>query len=97
MLHPALYEGFGLPPLEAMATGTPVIAANTGSLPEVVGSAGVLCAPDDVDEWAAAIERITSDSDLRAALRQSGLTRAEQMTWDRTARRTVEVYQLVLG
>lgn len=96
-VFPSKYEGFGLPPLEAMACGTPVIAANTSSLPEVVGDAGLLVSPDDPEELAAAIRRVLTEPDLAAVLRERGLARARQYTWERTARETLAVYEEVLA
>ncbi len=94
-VYPSLYEGFGLPPLEAMACGTPVIASMASSIPEVVGDAGLLVAPDNVRGWYdAAVSVLTSE--LHAvALRRSGLTRAASFTWQRTARQTRDVYREV--
>ncbi len=77
-VYPSLYEGFGLPPLEAMACGTPVIASNTTSLPEVIGDAGVLVDPTSVEAIAEAIHRVLSDDQLRARLRMAGLKRASR-------------------
>ena len=94
-VFPSKYEGFGLPILEAMACGTPVIAANTSSLPEVVGDAGLLVSPDDPQELAAAIQRVLTEPGLATTLRERGLARARQFTWERTARETMTVYQEV--
>jgi glycosyltransferase involved in cell wall biosynthesis len=85
LAYPSLYEGFGLPPLEAMACGTPVIASRASSLPEAVGDAGLLIGPTDVDDMAQALARVLSDEDLRAELRTKGLQRAASFTWQRTA------------
>jgi glycosyltransferase involved in cell wall biosynthesis len=95
-VFPSLYEGFGLPPLEAMACGTPVITSNASSLPEVVGDAALTVDPYDVDGLAAAIERALADEDLRAELRRRGLERAARFTWERAARETLAVYEQVL-
>lgn len=92
---PSLYEGFGLPVLEAMACGTPVICSNTSSLPEVAGEAALQIAPADVQEWARALEQIVSDSALRASLRERGLKQAARFTWENTARQTYSIYQEV--
>jgi glycosyltransferase involved in cell wall biosynthesis len=89
------YEGFGLPPLEAMACGTPVIASNTSSLPEVIGDAGLLVDPHAVSAIAAALERIVSDPALQADLKQRSLNRAAQFSWAKTARQTLEVYRAI--
>jgi glycosyltransferase involved in cell wall biosynthesis len=93
LIYPSYFEGFGLPPLEAMKCGTPVIAGNRTSLPEVVGDAGILVDPFDVDAIAAAVERVVSDSNLRATLSVKGLARAKLFDWRETARQTLAVYQ----
>jgi len=95
LAHPALYEGFGLTPLEAMACGTPVVVSNTSSLPEVTGDAGLLIEPEDVDAWAAALWRVFSDDDLRDELSQKALARSRVFSWERTARQTLRVYEQV--
>ena len=95
-VFPSLYEGFGLPPLEAMACGTPVLTSNVSSLPEVVGDAALYVDPTDVDAIAAGLTRIWRDDALRADLTARGLARARQFSWDRTARETLEVYRTVL-
>ena len=92
-VYPSLYEGFGLPPLEAMACGTPVIVSNTTSLPEVVGKAGLKVDPLDIEEIADAIQRLVTDSDLCQSLRQKGLERARLFSWDKTAKLTWKVLQ----
>jgi glycosyltransferase involved in cell wall biosynthesis len=94
-VFPSLYEGFGLPALEAMACGTPVVCSNAASLPEVVGDAAVMVDPYDVDALAEAMSRVLAHGDLRRELRQRGLERCRQFTWERTARETVAVYQEV--
>ena len=86
-------EGFGLPVLEAMACGAPVITSDTSSLPEVAGDAALLVDPRDVDALAAAIERLMGDATLRAELRERGLARAREFSWERTARETAAVYR----
>jgi len=91
-VHPSLFEGFGLPPLEAMACGTPVITSNTTALPEVVGEAAVQVDPLDVEALAGALARVTGDAGLRGELRARGLERAGQFTWEKTARQTLRVY-----
>jgi glycosyltransferase involved in cell wall biosynthesis len=95
-VFPSLYEGFGLPPLEAMACGTPVVCSNAASLPEVVGDAAIMVDPYDVEGLAEAMYRVLTDAGLREKLRAKGLERARQFTWERTARETVAVYQEVL-
>jgi glycosyltransferase involved in cell wall biosynthesis len=96
-VYPSYFEGFGLPPLEAMQCGTPVIVGNQTSLPEVVGDAGVLVDPFDVDALAAAIENVISDSNLRAELSVQGLARAKLFNWRETARQTLAVYRRAAG
>lgn len=94
-IYPSLYEGFGLPPLEAMSCGCPVITSNTSSLPEVVGDAGILIDPYNVDEIAENMERLLLDEKLREELKIKGLERAKQFTWEKTARETLKVYEEV--
>ncbi len=88
LAHPAWYEGFGLTPLESMASGTPVVASNTSSIPEVVGDAGILLDPADVRAWTEALENVCHEPSLAGELRRRGLLRAAQFTWERTAERT---------
>jgi len=94
---PSLYEGFGLPPLEAMACGTPVICSNTSTLPEVVGDAGLLLPSQDVSAWADALQSVLRDPALRDNLARRGLARAAELTWEGTARKTLEIYERVAG
>jgi glycosyltransferase involved in cell wall biosynthesis len=96
-VYPSYFEGFGLPPLEAMKCGTPVIAGNRTSLPEVVGDAGILVDPFDVNAIAAAIERLVDDPDLRQQLSVKGVARSRLFDWNETARRTLNVYEQVVG
>ena len=96
-VFPSLYEGFGLPPLEAMASGTPVITSNVSSLPEVVGDAALLIDPYEPDAIADAMARVLSDSDLRRDLRARGLERVRHFSWERSIRRVREIYQEVLA
>jgi len=94
---PSLYEGFGLRVLEAMACGARVVCSNAGSLPEVAGDAAIMVDPHDTEGLAEAMQRVLTDADLRDDLREKGLQRARQFTWERTARETVAVYREVLG
>ncbi|MCA1615802.1 MAG: glycosyltransferase family 4 protein [Acidobacteria bacterium] len=96
-VYPSYFEGFGLPPLEAMRCGTPVAAADRTSLPEVVGDAGLAFDPLDTAALAHALARLVDDEPLRATLRGRGLARAARFTWRETARRTLEVYQQATG
>ncbi|MGH2543839.1 MAG: glycosyltransferase family 4 protein [Ardenticatenaceae bacterium] len=91
-VHPSYYEGFGLTPLEAMACGTPTITSNVSSLPEVVGDAGLLVPPDEVEEWSGAIYRLLTDDSLRQILREKGLRRAAQFSWEKAAQQHLELY-----
>ena len=95
LVYPSRYEGFGLPLVEAMASGTPVLASRAASIPEVVGESGMLLDPDDSRRWADAIVHVITDPVLRARLRDDGLARAAMFTWERTARITLDVYQRV--
>jgi glycosyltransferase involved in cell wall biosynthesis len=96
-VFPSLYEGFGLPPLEAMACGAPVITSNASSLPEVVGDAALLVDPLSIEEIAAAMHRVLGDAALRHELREKGLARAGQFSWKNAAKETLSVYKSVLG
>jgi Glycosyltransferase len=88
LAHPAWYEGFGFPPLEAMACGTPVIVSDRASLPELVGDAGMIAPADDPDAWRKALEKVVGDSDLAADLKRRGILRAAQFSWSRSAELT---------
>jgi glycosyltransferase involved in cell wall biosynthesis len=96
-VYPSLYEGFGLPPLEAMACGTPVITSTASSLPEVVGRAALLVDPTDVAALATAMARVLGDPGLRAEMRAAGLERAQHFSWQESARRTVDSYRRALA
>lgn len=95
-VFPSLYEGFGLPVLEAMACGVPVIASNRTSLPEVVGDAGILVNPENPDELASAMSKVLGDSELGATLSRKGIERAKLFSWQEVARKVIEVYQGVV-
>jgi glycosyltransferase involved in cell wall biosynthesis len=93
LAHPAFYEGFGLPPLEAMACGLPTIVSNVSSLPEVVGDAGFLVDPHDPDELTVAMWRLLNDSKLRQELSEKGKRQAARFSWERAARETLDIYR----
>ncbi|HEX7976007.1 MAG TPA: glycosyltransferase, partial [Anaerolineales bacterium] len=95
-VFPSRYEGFGLPPLEAMACGAPVVSSNASSLPEVVGQAGLLVPPGQPEALAQALARLLGDPALQAELRTRGLSRARLFTWEAAARGVLEVYREVL-
>lgn len=95
-VYPSLYEGFGIPPLEAMQCGTPVVACNTSSIPEVVGDAGMLFAPDKPDELTGILRALINGSTPRDALIQKGYRQAQQFSWGKTVNQTVEVYRALL-
>jgi glycosyltransferase involved in cell wall biosynthesis len=97
MVYPSLYEGFGLPIAEAMASGTPVVTSNCSSMPEVAGDAGILIDPTSVEAIAEGIARAWSDEALRAGMMRAGLVQARQFTWDAAARQTAAVYDEVLA
>lgn len=96
-VFPSLYEGFGLPPLEAMAHGTPVVTSNVSSLPEVVGSAAVLVNPENVFEIRRALHRVLIDQTLRARMKDLGYQQVTKFSWQASVRRTLDVYRQVAG
>jgi glycosyltransferase involved in cell wall biosynthesis len=97
LVQPSLYEGFGLPPLEAMACGVPVLCSDGGALPEVVGDAALVVDRDDTAAMAAAIDRLAEDAALRAALVARGRARARAFTWERSAQATARVYRAAIA
>ncbi|MGH9945494.1 MAG: glycosyltransferase family 4 protein, partial [Pyrinomonadaceae bacterium] len=96
-VYPSYFEGFGLPPLEAMQCGAPVVAGDRTSLPEVVGDAGLLVDPHDTAALTVALARLIDDANLRRELRAKGLARARLFNWRETARMTLQVYQQATG
>jgi glycosyltransferase involved in cell wall biosynthesis len=96
-VFPSLYEGFGFPPLEAMACGTPVICSNRTSLPEVVGEAALLFDPTDEEALTVQMERLLLDAELRESYSRRGLQHAQGFRWEVTAQQTIDVYRHVLG
>lgn len=96
-VYPSIFEGFGLPVLEAMACGTPVIVSEASSLPEVAGDAGMLVPPEDVGAWTAALACAADDAEWRRAARERGIERAARFTWTAAAQRTAAVYRSILG
>jgi glycosyltransferase involved in cell wall biosynthesis len=97
LTYPSLYEGFGLPVLEAMAAGTPVLASRAASMPEVLGDAGVLIEPQDVRAWTEAIVRVATDDAWRRNLAAAGEARAATFTWSRAAAQTLDVFRQVVA
>jgi glycosyltransferase involved in cell wall biosynthesis len=92
-IYLSYYEGFGLPPLEAMSCGTPVLVSNVTSLPEVVGDAGVMVDPLDIEAIGDGLIRLVEDSTLRQDLKLRGLARSKQFSWDKTAQQTWHVLE----
>jgi glycosyltransferase involved in cell wall biosynthesis len=93
LVYPCDYAGFGLPPLEAMACGTPVITSNTTSLPEVVGDAGIMIDPADINKLSQEIYGVLTDKDLQKDMSKKGLKRARMFNWDKSAYKTLEIYE----
>jgi glycosyltransferase involved in cell wall biosynthesis len=96
-VFPSLYEGFGLPPLEAMAHGTPVVTSNTSSLPEVVGNAAVMVNPENVFEIMRALHRVLLDQQVRDKFKQRAYEQVKKFSWDASARQILCVYEAVAG
>ncbi len=93
LVYPCAYAGFGLPPLEAMACGTPVITSNTTSLPEVVGDAGIMVNPNNIEELAEKMYEVLTNNDLSEDMVKKGLNRAKIFNWDKSAEKTLRIYQ----
>jgi glycosyltransferase involved in cell wall biosynthesis len=96
-VFPSLYEGFGLPPLEAMAHGTPVVTSNTSSLPEVVGNAALMVNPENVFEIRRALQQALLDSEVRARMKKLGYEQAQRFSWETSVARILEIYREVAG
>ena len=96
-VYPSLYEGFGLPVLEAMACGTPVVTSDRGALAELAGGAAMLVDPESVEALQEALTRVLTDAPRAAELGRRGLERSRQFSWNETARRTLEVYREAMG
>jgi len=96
-VFPSLYEGFGLPPLEAMAHGTPVLTSNTSSIPEVVGNAAVIVNPENVFEIMRALERVLLDQSLREKMRQRGYEQVRKFSWSKSAASLLAAYEEIAG
>jgi glycosyltransferase involved in cell wall biosynthesis len=94
--QPSFYEGFGLPVLEAMACGCPVVAANTGSLPEICGNAAIMVNPNDIKSIAGGLREVVENEDLRRDLIKKGLNQVKKFSWEKTAEETIRVYERVL-
>ncbi len=95
LAYPSLYEGFGLPPLEAMACGCPVVTSNTSSLPEVMGEAGIMVNPYDTRSLVQAMRQVMTDKELRDNMVRTGLERSKKFSWEKTAKLTLQVYNKV--
>src|SRR5690606_34642912 len=95
-VYPSFYEGFGLPVLEAMACGTPVITSNISSMPEFVGDSGILVDPNDIDELENSLKELLINERLREDLRKKAILKAKEFTWRNTALKTLDVYRRVL-
>jgi glycosyltransferase involved in cell wall biosynthesis len=96
-VFPSLYEGFGLPPLEAMACGCPVISSNTSSLPEVIGDAGIMVGPKNVNAFADSIYNVISDPELKRSMSLNGIARSKSFSYEKTVKETAEIYNQILS
>jgi glycosyltransferase involved in cell wall biosynthesis len=97
LVYPTRFEGFGAPVLEAMSAGCPVIASNATAVPEVVGDAGILLDPDDLEGWTGSMQKLIEDSDLRALLAEKGKARAAEFSWEKSARLQLSAYEQAAG
>ena len=96
-VYPSFYEGFGLPPLEAMQCGVPVITSNTSSLPEVVGDAGIMVDPQDADELCQAILKIYNSAEVREKMSHDSLAQALKFSWGKCAEQTIYAYKAAIA
>lgn len=96
-VYPSFYEGFGLPPIEAMSCGVPVIGSNCTSVPEVLGNSGLLVDPNNIDELSNSILKILNDKNLKKNLIVSGLMRSSELSWEKTAKQTLSAYNKTLN
>jgi len=96
-VYPSLYEGFGLPPLEAMACGVPVITSNTSSLPEVVGNAGIMVEPHDINSLSETMASVLKDKELKHRMSRDGLKRAKMFTWEKMVSEVLKIYNEILS
>jgi glycosyltransferase involved in cell wall biosynthesis len=96
LVYPSFYEGFGIPPLEAMSVGTPVIASNTSCFHEIIGNAGLFIDPNNISEIATAIDRLVIDLNLQEELRRKGYEQVTNFSWDRMVEKTIKVYREVI-
>ena len=97
LVYPSFYEGFGLPPLEAMACGVPVIASNVTSLPEVCRNSAILIEPNDIDELCYSMERVLTDSFLKLTMIERGLSTSNNYSWKNTALNTIKAYESIIN
>lgn len=95
LVYPSFYEGFGIPPLEAMQAGCPVVVSNTSSLPEVVGEAGILCNPENEGEFVEGVRDLLTNPGLRLSLKEKGFVQAQKFSWEKTFRKTLDFYERV--
>lgn len=95
-IYPSLYEGFGLPPLEAMACGCPVICSNKYSLPEIIGDAGILVNPNDVRKILSSIKKVKNNKKIRENMKKKGIRQAKKFSWEKNAKETLEIYKKIL-